>query len=202
MPELTDQLTAAGAHRKDKGKTHRRPMNMKRERFALELYAGVPPLRAMKIAGYTPRPENARRLANDPDIKRRIFEMVEQERGFAEVEAMRCRRERRLVAFANIAEYFEPVLDVDGIPTGRVRIKDFTKMPRDLAAAIAAIRPTKMGWEIKLHDKDAALRAIEDRVDPKPDKSEAGLSVNVTQNVGSTITHIERIVIDATHPDG
>lgn len=34
--------------------------NLKRERFALELYAGKRPLDAMTIAGYTPRPEGAR----------------------------------------------------------------------------------------------------------------------------------------------
>lgn len=161
-------------------------MNMRRERFVLELYAGKTPLQAMAIAGYTPRPENARRLANDPRIKRRLSEMIEQERGLAEIEAMRARRERRIIAYADMANYFEPALDADGKPTGRVRIKDFTKMPRELTAAIASVKPTRLGWEIKLHDKDASLRAIEDRVDPKPERG-ADVQVNVTQAVGVQI---------------
>src|ERR1039458_7899164 len=101
----------------------RSPKNFKRERFALELYAGKHSDDAYVIAGYTRNPANARRLANSPQVRKRIGEMVEAERGYAEIEAMRCRRERRNIAFADIANYFEPSLDGDGKPTGRVKMK-------------------------------------------------------------------------------
>jgi hypothetical protein len=159
------------------------PRNLKRERFALELYAGKHATEAYVIAGYeagkTSLPHNARRLARDPDIKRRIEKMFAEERGYAEIEAARCRRERRIIAFSDVANYFEPSLDPEGKPTGKVRIKDFTKLPRELTAALKSIRPTKLGWEIALHDKDSSLRAIEERVDPKPDASAPGVAVQV-----------------------
>lgn len=157
----------------------RSPKNFKRERFALELYAGKHSDDAYVIAGYKRNPHNARRLANDPWTRKRIGEMVEQERGYAEIEAMRCRRERRIIAYADMANYYEPSMDDHGRPTGRVKIKDFTKLPRELTAAMKTIKPTKLGWEITLHDKDASLRAIEERVDPKPDAPAANMAVQV-----------------------
>lgn len=163
-------------------------LNFRQERFALELYAGKTPYEAMERAGYKPHPENARRLAQHPNVRRRISEMFAQERGYVEIEAMQCRRERRLIAFADIANYYEPSIDANGQPTGRVRVKNFTDLPRELTAAIASIRPTKLGWEIKLHDKDASLRAIEDRVDPSPDKSGGGVAVLVNQTVNNEVT--------------
>ena len=150
--------------RSDKGRTHNRPINPRVERFALELYAGKTPLEAMEIAGYKPSAPNARRLANSPDVRARLATFFAQERNLIEVEVMRVRRERDCIAYSNIANYFEPVLE-NGKPTGRVRVKDFTQLPREIAAAIQSIKPTKLGWEIKLHDKDAALRAIEKRLE-------------------------------------
>lgn len=150
--------------RSDKGRSHNKPFNPKIERFALELYAGKTPLEAMEIAGYKPRPENARRLANSPEVRARLSTFFAQERNLVEIEVMRVRRERDCIAYSNIANYFEPVMEA-GKPTGRVRVKDFTQLPREIAAAIQSIKPTKLGWEIKLHDKDAALRAIEKRLE-------------------------------------
>lgn len=150
--------------RSDKGRQHNKPFNHRIERFTLELYAGKTPLEAMEIAGYKPRPENARRLANSPEVRARLSTFFAQERNLVEIEVMRVRRERDCIAYSNISNYFEPVLE-NGKPTGRVRVKDFTQLPREIAAAIQSIKPTKLGWEIKLHDKDAALRAIEKRLE-------------------------------------
>ncbi len=140
--------------------------NPRRERFALEFYAGKTPLEAMALAGYVPAAANARRMANSPDVRRRVSELFEAERGFSAIEAVRARRERAALAYSNIADYFEEKLDADGRPTGKVGLKDFTKLPRELTAAIKEIKPTKLGFAITLHDKDASLRAIEARVDP------------------------------------
>ena len=140
--------------------------NPKRERFALEYYAGKSPLEAMTLAGYVPAPANARRMANSPDVRKRVSELFEAERGFVAVEAMRARRERECLAYSNIADYFEEKRDADGRMTGKVGLKDFTKLPRALTAAIKEIKPTKLGFAITLHEKDSSLRAIETRVDP------------------------------------
>lgn len=182
------------APRSDKGRTHNRPINRKLERFVLELYAGKTPLEAMEIAGYTPSAPNARRLANSPEVRERLSIFFAQERNLIEIEAMRARRERDCIAYSNIANYFEPVME-GGKPTGRVRVKDFTQLPREVAAAIQSIKPTKLGWEIKLHDKDASLRAIEKRV-------EQGLAGDTElpttpQRLGKK----EQELIDARNPD-
>ena len=150
--------------RSDKGRSHNKPFNRKLERFVLELYAGKTPLEAMEIAGYKPSPSNARRMANSPEVRARLSQFFAQERNLVEIEVMRARRERDCIAYSNIANYFEPVVE-NGKPTGRVRVKDFTQIPREIAVAIQSIKPTKLGWEIKLHDKDAALRAIERRLE-------------------------------------
>lgn len=179
--------------RSDKGRPHNKPFNRKLERFVLELYAGKTPMEAMEIAGYKPRPENARRLANSPEVRARLSTFFSQERNMIEIEAMRVRRERDCIAYSNIANYFEPVVE-NGKPTGRVRVKDFTKLPREIAAAIQSIKPTKLGWEIKLHDKDSALRAIERRVE----QALAGESVLLpTERLGKK----EQALLDAQRPD-
>lgn len=179
--------------RSDKGRPHRKPFNRKLERFVLELYAGKTPLEAMEIAGYTPRPENARRLANSPEVRERLSAFFSQERNMIEIEAMRVRRERDCIAYSNIANYFEPVME-NGKPTGRIKVKDFTQLPREIAAAIQSIKPTKLGWEIKLHDKDAALRAIERRV-------EAALGDEAQLLPTAKLGKKEQALLDAQTPD-
>jgi hypothetical protein len=183
----------SGNVRSDKGRPHNKPFNRKIERFVLELYAGKTPLEAMEVAGYKPRPENARRLANSPEVRQRLTTFFSQERNMIEIEAMRVRRERDIIAYSNIANYFEPVVE-NGRATGRVRVKDFTKLPREIAAAIQSIKPTKLGWEIKLHDKDAALRAIERRV-------EAALAGESELLPTARLGKKEQELLDAKTPD-
>lgn len=193
-------MSSESGARSDSGRPHNKPFNRKRERFTLELYAGKTPLEAMETAGYKPRPENARRLANSPEVRARLAELFAEERHLLQAEAMRARRERDVIAYSNIANYFEPVLGDDGKPTGRIRVKDFTGLPREIAAAIQSIKPTKLGWEIKLHNKDAALRAIEKRVEtalelvPEPQprsptlgKKEAALMAARNPDAGTTL---------------
>lgn len=179
--------------RSDKGRTHHKPFNRRLERFVLELYAGKTPLEAMQIAGYKARPENARRMANSLEVRSRLSTFFSQERNMIEIEAMRARRERDILAYSNIANYFEPVSE-NGKPTGRVRVRDFTQIPREMAAAIQSIKPTKLGWEIKLHDKDSALRAIERRV-------EAALAGEPELLPTARLGKKEQELIDARNPD-
>lgn len=178
----------------DKGRPRpNQTYNRKRERFILELYRGKPPQEAAEIAGYKPDHANSYRLANDPEVRARIAELYERERNFIQIEAMRARRERDIIAYSNIANYFEPVMDNDGKPTGRLRVKDFTSLPREVAAAIKSIKPTKLGWEITLHDKDAALRAIEKRVEPAIDQQPEQLEPMLGKK--------EQQILDAQNPE-
>lgn len=137
-----------------------------RERGAIALYAGKSEQEAMEAAGLVYSPANARRFRNSPDVRARLLELFAADRPFFLLDALRAKREREAVAYARMSSYFEDVLGEDGKPTGEIRFKGFAKLTDQEIAAIASIKPTKAGYEIKLYDKDAALRAIEARVDP------------------------------------
>lgn len=143
--------------------------NIRRERAALALYAGKSDREAMEAAGYVYSPANGRRLRNSPDIKARLCELFAAETPFVMLDALRARREREALAYARMADYYDDVLDDDGKPTGELRFKGFARLTDAQIAAIAAFKQTKLGVEIKLYDKDAALRAIEARVEPLVD---------------------------------
>lgn len=137
-----------------------------REKGALALYVGKSEKEAMEAAGLIYSPANGRRFRNSPDVRARLKELFEADKPFLVLEALRARRERQAVAYARMSDYFEDVLGDDGKPTGETRFKGFAALTDQQVAAIAAIKPTKLGIEVKLYDKDASLRAIEARVDP------------------------------------
>lgn len=144
-----------------------------RERGAQALYAGKSEQEAMEVAGLKWSPANGRRFRNSPDVRQRLKELFEVDRPFLLLDALKAKREREAVAYARMSSYFEDVIE-DGKPTGEIKFKGFAALTDQQVAAIASIKPTKTGYEIKLHDKDAALRAIEARVDPLPGRTGAG----------------------------
>src|SRR5258706_14827250 len=141
--------------------------NWKREQGALALYAGKSDKEAMEAAGLKWSAANGRRFRNSPDIRQRLRELFEVDRPFLVLDALRAKREREAIAYARMDAYFEDVIGADGKPCG-VRFKAFANLTDQQIAAIASFKPTKLGYEIKLHDKDSSLRAIEARVDPLP----------------------------------
>lgn len=143
-----------------------------REAGALALYAGKSEQEAMQAAGLIYSPANGRRFRNSPDIRARLKELFEADKPFLVLDALRARREREALAYARMDAYFEDELGVDGKPCG-VRFKGFARLTDQQIAAIASFKPTKLGYEIKLHDKDSSLRAIEARVDPLPSRAGA-----------------------------
>lgn len=142
--------------------------NWNREQGALALYAGKSDKEAMAAAGLKWSPANGRRFRNSPDIRGRLKELFEGDRPYLLLDALKAKREREAIAYARIGNYFADVLDEAGKPTGEIRFKGFAELTDAEVAAIASIKPTKLGYEIKLHDKDSSLRAIEARVDPLP----------------------------------
>lgn len=144
-----------------------------RERGALALYAGKSDKEAMEAAGLVYSPANARRFRNSPDVRARLLDLFTADRPFLLLDALRAKREREAIAYARIGSYFEDETDLEGKPTGDVRFKGFAALTDEQIAAISSIKQTKAGVEIKLHDKDASLRAIEARVDPLPAKTGA-----------------------------
>jgi hypothetical protein len=142
--------------------------NARRERGAIALYTGKSDKEAMEAAGYVYSAPNGRRFRNSPDIRQRLRELFEADRPFLVLDALRAKREREAIAYARMSSYFEDELNSDGTPTGNTVFRGFAKLTDEQVAAIASIKQTKAGYEIKLHDKDASLRAIEARVDPLP----------------------------------
>lgn len=156
-----------------------------REQGALALYVGKSEREAMEAAGLVYSPANGRRFRNSPDVRARLKELFEADRPFLVLEALRARREREALAYARMDAYFEDVIGEDGKPNG-VRFKGFGNLTDAQIAAVASFKPTKLGYEIKLHDKDSSLRAIEARVDPvqaarKGDGDDDGDGVPVDQ---------------------
>jgi len=127
----------------------------------------------MAEAGLAYSPANGRRFRNSPDVRSRLKELFEADRPFFVLDALRAKREREAIAYARMDAYFEDVIGVDGKPNG-VRFKGFAALTDQQIAAIASFKPTKLGYELKLHDKDSSLRAIEARADPFPAKAGAG----------------------------
>ncbi len=142
-----------------------------RERGALALYVGKSEQEAMEAAGLIYSPANGRRFRNSPDVRARLKELFEADKPFLMLEALRARREREALAYARMDSYFEDEVGSDGKPCG-VRFKGFGNLTDAQVAAIASFKPTKLGYEIKLHDKDASLRAIERRVEPTAQPSD------------------------------
>lgn len=149
--------------------------NWKREQGAQALYAGKSDREAMEVAGLKWSAANGRRFRNSPDIRERLKQLFEADRPYLLLDALRAKREREAIAYARMANYFEDVIgEVTKKPTGQIKFKGFANLTDEQVAAIASIKATKFGYEIKLHDKDSSLRAIEARVDPLPGRQGAG----------------------------
>ena len=138
-----------------------------RDKGAVALYLGKSDKEAMQAAGLNYSPANGRRFRCSADVRARLKELFDADRPFLFLEALRARREREALAYARMGSYFEDVLDEHGKATGAVKFKGFTNLTDEQIAAIASFKPTKLGFELKLHDKDSSLKAIEQRVEPQ-----------------------------------
>jgi len=138
-----------------------------RDKGALALYVGKSDKEAMEAAGLIYSAANARRFRSSSDVRARLKELFDADRPFLFLEALRARREREALAYARMASYFEDAVDEQGKPTGGLRFKGFAALSDEQVAAIASIKQTKLGIELKLHDKNASLQAIEQRVEPQ-----------------------------------
>jgi phage terminase small subunit len=110
--------------------------------------------KAYIAAGYAERnaESNGRRLSNRPHIKNRFKELFAEACAYRDIRpaAIVVRIDR--VGSANIADFYE----ADPDHPGKVRLKDITKLPRELSAAIEQIKWTDNGPELKLADKNQA----------------------------------------------
>lgn len=133
--------------------------HVKHEAFALAVAEGVTLLEAHKAAGYAPDAGNAKRLRKRHDVRSRIAELRLEAAEFANVRRVRVVLEVDRVGRANIRDFYQQEIDEGTkLPTGRMRLRPITELPRELSAAIAEIELGNDGQiaKLKLHDKNQA----------------------------------------------
>lgn len=138
------------------------------ERYCLERAAFKTKQEAYKLAGYVPHRGNANRLDVRAEIKVRIAELIEENRRALGLrpEAILARLDR--VGDANLADFYEE----DG-----VTLKNITKLPREVTAALAGLEWTEDGRpKIKLHDAAQVNLALLKYLGMVPDPQEGNRS--------------------------
>ncbi len=127
--------------------------NARHERFAQEFAKGVTLGDAYEKAGYRRHAQNPHRLMKNEQVSARVAEIQGRgaERAAATVE--RIVQEIENLSFANITD----VVEIKG---KRVIVKNTADLPREVTSAIAAIKKTKAGIEVRFHDKSRALEML------------------------------------------
>jgi Terminase small subunit len=110
--------------------------------FAIEVAAMTPLDRAYVLAGYLDTPwarYNASKLTHAPEVAARIDELQTEFSNRSGIKAEYLQRLLIPLVEANPQDLFEPVLDEHGKRIGS-RLKDVSRLPRNLAAAISKIK--------------------------------------------------------------
>lgn len=129
------------------------------EDFAQRLANGEDRTEAYKSAGFDGQRANARRASNYPQVKARVAELGARACELADITRASTLVEVDRVARANITDFFEAVEVRKGKQVEiEYRLRDLTKLPRALTAAISAIEWNRDGMpKIVLHPKVSAL---------------------------------------------
>jgi len=133
--------------------------NPRHERFALELAEMKKPVDAYRIAGFTVSPgsgaANARKLARNPAVKKRVQELVARAIEYSDVTRIKTVVQIDRVARANLVDFFDVVFDDKKQP--KLRLKDLSKLPRAMTDAVKSLKIKDDGAiELELHDKNQA----------------------------------------------
>jgi phage terminase small subunit len=132
-------------------------LNPKQLRFAQEYPTDYNATQAALRAGYSPKTARSQgqRLLTIVDIQAKIQERQKELAAAAFVTQERVVAELAKIAFYDVNDYVE-VLELDSVQ--EVHIK--TAVPVDKRGAIAGIRATQAGIEVKLADKMRALELL------------------------------------------
>lgn len=135
---------------------------------------------AYKTAGFVASHANARRLRNRPEVRARINELAAETAEYLDIRVQRVAVEVDRVGRANIIDVIEPVKDKDGnqVP-GAYTIRDLTKLPREITAAIKGISYDSNGLpKIDMHDRNQANFTLLKHLGGLPDEA-PGVTVNI-----------------------
>jgi len=139
--------------------------------------SSTPEQDAYKRAGYAPHRGNPHRLKEEPDVKARIDELMEEAREYADLRLVKALVRVNRIADAKLPDFYEQIAlqpDGEAPPRQVVRLRDLASLPPQLAEAISDVEFHEDGTikKIKLHDKLQAnitlLRHFGDLVDERP----------------------------------
>lgn len=124
-----------------------------KRRFAEEYLKDLNITQAAIRAGYSPKTaySSGQRLLKDVEVKALINSRMQKREKRTEITQDRVLEELAAIGFYDVADYAE-------VKHGRVILKDTAQIPIEKRAAIAGIKESRTGTEVKLSDK---LRALE-----------------------------------------
>lgn len=127
-----------------------------------------------------PHRGNAYRVERRPEIQERIKELVSQAAELADITAARVLVEIDRVGRANLLDFIEPDVGMDGKPNGKWKFKDFSKLPRSLTAAIQSIDYDSNGKpSLRLHDRNQANFTLLKHLGGLPDDDKPTINNNL-----------------------
>lgn len=130
--------------------------NHRHERFCQEYIKDLKKTEAARRTGYKDNKNlgaTAWDLYNQPHIRARIEELLEERKERWSQMVDRVLREYEKLAFVNIAD----ILKVTG---QKLTVEDFDKLSDDLKACIKKVKQTRDGITLELYDKVQALTMI------------------------------------------
>lgn len=143
--------------------------NPKHEKFASELAEFKPKLEAFVAAGFAPHPGNARRLAVNDKVRRRVRELLEEAAEYADIRRARILVELDRVGRSNLADFY----DADGIT-----LKNIKDLPRHVTAALAGLERDDDGkLRVKLHPKNEANITLLKHLGGLPEPERADVNI-------------------------
>lgn len=152
-------------------------LNERWERFCQEMAKGTAQHKAYLAAGYKGGPPKASRLAEYPEVKARIAELLNGAAGLVQIDVARVLAELGKIGFSDIRKAVKwgaaveeaPDVEEELEPQGHggalkrsrkgsaVAFISSDDIDDQTAAAISEVSQTATGLRIKLHDKRAAL---------------------------------------------
>lgn len=155
-------------------------------------------VQAAKDVGYKSPYRVAEKLIGSSEVVDTIILLREQREKRTKINIDRVVLELAKLAFLNVDDYIADIsnviVDNNGLRRARITFHEYSRIPRDVKAAISSVKETRNGIEIRWHDKQTALDKLmrhlggyDDRLKleggDKPVKVEGGLSSEVRRKL-------------------
>lgn len=124
----------------------------KQKRFVTEYLVDLNATQAAKRAGYKD-PNIGRQLITKNNVLDAISKAMKKREARTEITQDSVLKELAAIGFANAADFVK-------VSGGAVKITDTDEIEKDKLPALAGVKETQNGIEIKLHDKVHALELI------------------------------------------